>query len=179
MTRIILLIITGMALAGCQTTGAGKGSTIASGYAPPPRTLDCMARNVYREAAHEGERGWLAVFAVTMNRVRSQAFPNSVCDVVHQKVTVKRRGRYRAVYQFSWLAYSRLRPRPNTEKFEVVKRKVAAWMANGYADPTGGATHYHATYVNPRWRLTRTTRIGRHIFYRPKGGHTPVDPGRR
>ena len=35
-------------------------------------------------------------------------------------------------------------------------------------DVTDGATHYHATYVRPAWRKTktRTTRIDRHIFYR-------------
>jgi spore germination cell wall hydrolase CwlJ-like protein len=32
---------------------------------------------------------------------------------------------------------------------------------------TGGADHYHADYCNPYWAksLTRTTKIGRHIFY--------------
>jgi spore germination cell wall hydrolase CwlJ-like protein len=35
-------------------------------------------------------------------------------------------------------------------------------------DPTGGADHYHATYVNPYWapRMTRTVQIGAHIFYK-------------
>ena len=38
---------------------------------------------------------------------------------------------------------------------------------------TAGATHYHATYVNPVWNsgLVRTRQIGTHIFYRfPRGG---------
>jgi len=34
------------------------------------------------------------------------------------------------------------------------------------------ATHYHATYVNPRWSHTmkKMKKIGLHIFYRTKGG---------
>jgi spore germination cell wall hydrolase CwlJ-like protein len=33
---------------------------------------------------------------------------------------------------------------------------------------TGGATSYHAAYVNPYWAptLKRTAQIGKHIFYR-------------
>jgi spore germination cell wall hydrolase CwlJ-like protein len=42
-----------------------------------------------------------------------------------------------------------------------------------YRGITEGATHYHTTYVNPRWNksrkgwsITRIGRIGAHIFYR-------------
>ena len=35
-------------------------------------------------------------------------------------------------------------------------------------DITDGATHYHADYVQPEWRKskTKTVEIGDHIFYR-------------
>ena len=35
-------------------------------------------------------------------------------------------------------------------------------------DITDGATHYHADYVQPAWRKskTKTVEIGDHIFYR-------------
>jgi spore germination cell wall hydrolase CwlJ-like protein len=33
-------------------------------------------------------------------------------------------------------------------------------------DVTKGATYYHADYVNPGWNLPKTTKIGRHIFYK-------------
>ena len=35
-------------------------------------------------------------------------------------------------------------------------------------DITDGATHYHADYVSPAWKKskTKTTEIGDHIFYR-------------
>ena len=37
-------------------------------------------------------------------------------------------------------------------------------------DMTQGALFYHADYVNPRWKLERTTVIGRHIFYKQRDG---------
>ena len=45
-------------------------------------------------------------------------------------------------------------------------------MKIAYSDPktnyTNGADHYHADYVNPYWTksLVKTTKIGRHIFYK-------------
>ena len=42
-------------------------------------------------------------------------------------------------------------------------------IVNGnMTDFTGGADHYHADYCSPYWApsLTRTTKIGRHIFYK-------------
>jgi spore germination cell wall hydrolase CwlJ-like protein len=30
------------------------------------------------------------------------------------------------------------------------------------------ALFYHAVYVNPRWPKDRITKIGRHIFYKPR-----------
>jgi spore germination cell wall hydrolase CwlJ-like protein len=30
------------------------------------------------------------------------------------------------------------------------------------------ALYYHADYVNPQWRLDRITKIGAHIFYKPR-----------
>ena len=37
-----------------------------------------------------------------------------------------------------------------------------------FDDFTKGATHYHADYVSPEWRhtKTRTIQVGDHIFYR-------------
>jgi len=46
---------------------------------------------------------------------------------------------------------------------------LAIQVLNGeISDPTNGATHYHADYVNPSWADPRkkTVIIGRHAFYR-------------
>ena len=44
--------------------------------------LRCLAENIYHEARGEPLAGQYAVAEVTMNRVRSREFPNSVCAVV-------------------------------------------------------------------------------------------------
>jgi hypothetical protein len=48
-------------------------------------------------------------------------------------------------------------------------RKVAMNVVFNYenlSDITNGATYYHADYVNPGWKLPKTTKIGAHIFYK-------------
>ncbi|MCR4301881.1 MAG: cell wall hydrolase, partial [Sulfuricaulis sp.] len=49
------------------------------------RNLTCLALNVYFEARGEPSAGQFAVAEVTMNRVASGRYPDTVCGVVHQK----------------------------------------------------------------------------------------------
>ncbi len=49
-----------------------------------PIQLDCMAKNIYFEAAVESTAGKMAVAHVTLNRVNSKRFPTTVCGVVKQ-----------------------------------------------------------------------------------------------
>jgi spore germination cell wall hydrolase CwlJ-like protein len=54
--------------------------------------LECLVRNVYHESRGESLIGQAAVAHVTLNRVRSPAYPDSVCDVVWQPTnSVERR----------------------------------------------------------------------------------------
>jgi spore germination cell wall hydrolase CwlJ-like protein len=50
-------------------------------------------------------------------------------------------------------------------------RQVSVGQNRFVLDEIGDSTHYHATYVAPRWRrgLNRTEQIGSHIFYRMPG----------
>ena len=43
-------------------------------------------------------------------------------------------------------------------------------------DLTKGALYYHADYVNPNWKLNKTTKIGRHIFYKDKNYDAKTEP---
>ena len=121
--------------------------------------IDCLAENIYYEAGNQGHDGQLAVALVTMNRVNHR-FANTICSVVKQ--------RSNTVCQFSWKCEKHNRPDP--ELYREV-RKVALYTYLNYGmikDITKGATYYHADYVNPGWdNLKRTTKIGRHIFYKP------------
>ena len=49
------------------------------------RQLDCLTRNIYWEAASEPFEGKVAVAQVTMNRLASGRFGDSVCGVIYQK----------------------------------------------------------------------------------------------
>ena len=46
--------------------------------------LECMTKNIYFEAAVESTAGKLAVAQVTMYRVNSERYPNTVCKVITQ-----------------------------------------------------------------------------------------------
>jgi hypothetical protein len=128
-------------------------------------SVHCLALNIYHEARAEPEAGQQAVAAVTLNRVASPAFPNSVCQVVKQG------GRKLNRCQFSWWCDRRPdEPRENGawNRALALSRKA---LSGEISDPTRGALYYHATRVKPRWARTfeRTGQIGQHIFYRLQG----------
>lgn len=125
------------------------------------RQIDCLALNIYREAGHEPEDGKVAVALVTMNRVKAPGFPDSVCKVVQQKT--------KNVCQFSWKCIMHL-PRIDQELYKYTREIATYVFLNHHMldDITLGALFYHADYVRPRWKkLEVTTKIGRHIFYKP------------
>jgi spore germination cell wall hydrolase CwlJ-like protein len=62
----------------------------------------------------------------------------------------------------------------NSKRAWETAQKVAADVTYGrtWIADVGDATHYHATYVKPRWarKMKKTDKIGSHIFYRTYGG---------
>jgi spore germination cell wall hydrolase CwlJ-like protein len=126
--------------------------------------LACLAENVYYESRGEPLAGQYAVAEVTMNRVRSRRFPNTVCEVVHEARWDARRERY--VGAFSWTEIEPRRP----YGFEWRRAQAVAGTVydnNTEAPLVDGALFYHATRVSPAWAATKTrvARIGRHLFY--------------
>jgi N-acetylmuramoyl-L-alanine amidase len=129
------------------------------------KSLTCLAFNVYFEARGEPVAGQYAVAEVTMNRVASGRYPDTVCGVVHQKNWDPLRKRY--VSAFSW---NELDERPSLED-ETFRRawEVAEAVYYGRHTPTlAGALHYHARYIQPSWARGNkpVARIGEHVFYR-------------
>lgn len=124
--------------------------------------IECLANNIYYEAAFEPKVGWMAVASVTMNRLLSGNYADTVCGVVHQN-----NGR---TYQFSWVGMKSRLSKINEDVYnEILKLATATYLNYDLSkDVTKGATYYHADYVNPGWRLERVKKIGRHIFYRSK-----------
>jgi len=127
--------------------------------------LTCLAFNVYFEARGESVAGQYAVAEVTMNRVASGRYANTVCGVVHQRNWDPLRQRY--VSAFSW---NELDERPSLEdKTYQQAWQVAEAVYYGRYTPTlAGALHYHAVYIKPSWARDQKpiAQIGQHLFYK-------------
>jgi len=128
------------------------------------RQWKCLATALYFEARGESLEGQVAVAEVILNRVDSTRYPNSICGVVQQGQN-RRNG-----CQFSYNCDGKSNRIGNRDMFNRMG-KIAWQMMQGKPRLlTGKALYYHNTSVRPRWtrKLVRTTRIGSHIFYRPR-----------
>ena len=116
-----------------------------------------LALNIYFEARNQPVKGQYAVAHVTLNRAAQ--VNKSIKEVVLEPG------------QFSWVKNKHRNMRASKiyvgEKDAFSKAVQVALSAYVTPDPTNGATHYHASYVRPKWasKLKRKTRIGQHIFY--------------
>jgi spore germination cell wall hydrolase CwlJ-like protein len=127
------------------------------------KELDCLTRNIYWEAASEPFEGKVGVAQVTINRMNSGKFADSICEVVYQKNVFYEK----VVCQFSWYCENthKIRPvyKPLWEESELVAKKVL--LENFRLPSLGNALYYHADYVHPNWKKPKIEKIGRHIFY--------------
>ncbi len=124
----------------------------------------CLACNIFHESGNQSLEGKIAVGAVTINRVKSIYYPNSICKVVWQK------------NQFSWTHDKKeddvLVNSWWTQAQDIAKGfMVSTGRPHGaFVDPTKCALFYHADYVSPYWRRAKqmrlTTQIENHIFYK-------------
>jgi len=127
------------------------------------KEIKCLADNIYFEARNESMKGQIAIALVTLNRIKSKDYPNSICKVVWQ---------YK---QFSW-TIDGLSDKPTNLKSYEKSMKIATYIVesklsgNYIPDFTDGATHYHANYVSPYWiyGLIKVSSIDNHIFYKTK-----------
>ena len=117
--------------------------------------INCMAKNIYYEAANEPYEGKLAVAQVTMNRTQSPQFPKTVCGVVYQKG------------QFSWVN-EKVKGITNKYAWEecmIVARKALTEHKLHDTIYKTKSMYYHNTSVNPPWKLKYVSKIGNHLFY--------------
>ena len=126
--------------------------------------IECMAKNIYYEAAMEPFEGKLAVAQVTMNRVNSGQFPDDVCKTIYQKNVIYEK----VICQFSWACDRDTGARPPNnanykESMEVAKKVL---LEEFRLPVLKEALYYHADYINPGWRREKVAKIGRHIFYK-------------
>lgn len=127
--------------------------------------LKCLTQNIYHEARGEPEAGKVAVGLVTMNRVRSQRYPNTICEVVFEQRWDSIRRRY--VGAFSW---TELESKKTMKAKDWQKAwRVAETVYNGRQTlQLDGVLFYHAQHIKPSWARTLkpVKKIGHHIFYK-------------
>lgn len=127
----------------------------------------CLATAIYFEARGETYRGQVAVAQVVMNRVKDHRYPDTICGVVFQNQ------HKRNACQFSF-ACDGIPEVVNEREPWVQAESIADQYLKGelYLTEVGTATHYHATYVSPKWapRMEKVTQIGLHVFYKFKRG---------
>jgi spore germination cell wall hydrolase CwlJ-like protein len=131
--------------------------------------VKCLATAIYFEARGEPERGQTAVAQVVLNRLKNPAYPNTVCSVVYQNKDQRNR------CQFSFACDGipdRIYDKRAWAQSQALARKILNDEKNLYMSDVGAATHYHATYVKPRWArsMEKVEKIGRHIFYKTYDG---------
>ena len=130
--------------------------------------FNCLVEALYHEARSESFIGMLSVANVILTRKESSNFPDTICKVVHQ-------GKYwkgnpiKDKCHFSYWCDGR--PERFTDIAGLIKSiNVAEMSLNGIqVKQTVGSTHYHASYVTPRWasnpHFKSIGQIGTHIFY--------------
>jgi len=115
--------------------------------------IECLSNAAYHEAKGESDKGMLAVIHTTLNRVKDNRFPKTVCGVVYQKS------------QYSWTKYN---PKvKEQEQYARAERLAKEVVAGKHKDNTYGALFFNSLHRKPSGTVC-TVRIGGHSFYKPK-----------
>tara|TARA_R100001377_G_scaffold75291_1_gene51793 strand:+ start:7305 stop:7799 length:495 start_codon:yes stop_codon:yes gene_type:complete len=126
--------------------------------------LLCLSLNMYFESRSESIAGQLAVAEVTLNRVSSPHYPNTICEVVLQDNSQG--------CQFSWWCDGRSDLPTEHHAFQKSKALAKLMLNDGeYISVVGDQVmHYHSQSVSPYWigDFVESKQIGKHIFYEKK-----------
>lgn len=140
------------------------------------KQISCLAKNMYFEARSQSDEGIEAVGFVTLNRVDSGQFPNTICGVVYDaKFDADTNGKKPLKYdcQFTWYCDNiddKIRDRDSWNHIYGIAYNLYL-NYQSMDDVTKGAMYYHNTTVHPAWDKTfvKTIKIEDHIFFKPKG----------
>lgn len=139
----------------------------------------CMAQNIYHEARGDNYAGQIAVADVVLNRVADSRYPDTICGVIKQAklsewwLTRGKEVPIKHQCQFSWYCDGKSDKITNQRSWNQALAIAYSIVTTGiYAGITEGATHYHATYVDPYWASSHQMQligpIGDHVFYKWK-----------
>lgn len=165
------VLIGSIAVVGVSAIAEGSSSPIKDrgGVYIDAEQINCLSLNIYYEARSSNLADKAGVADVVLNRVLDTRYPNTVCEVVKQGIKTADGAMKRNACQFSWYCDGKADNPQDQDNW--VEAQMIAWdmVENGqYRGITEGATHYHATYVSPRWASTlqMVGRLGAHIYYR-------------
>lgn len=140
-------LICAIALLACATTA----------HAKLPKDVDCLAKNIYYEARGEPVSGQIAVALVTINRVESTRYADTICGVVYQKG------------QFSWTKSPTKRVSEESwrEAVEIAKRALSGAYDN--LMPNFEALYFHSARLRNmgcyhKKHRPQLVKIGNHVF---------------
>jgi len=123
----------------------------------PPSEVRCLALTIYYEGRGEPYAGRLAIAQVTVNRLKYDRFPNTICKIVYQPG------------QFDWTERRIKNPFDWYQALKLAKAFTAYNRLDNFADNTNGATSFHANSLHPDWsHLQQTVVIGHQTFFHIK-----------
>lgn len=124
-----------------------------------PDQLECLSEAIYHEARGEDYHGQLYVGFVIKNRVMSDDFRDTYCDVIY------------APSQFSYTHQL-----SDKTMYEADAKEFAndvAYIVMTTPTPFPDSMYfYHTTSINPNWNfnlLDVYVTVGNHVFYTLKG----------
>lgn len=141
----------------------------STSVADPNNDVHCLALNIYHEARSESTEGQLAVALVTLNRVKSDRYPDTICKVVKQ---------YK---QFSWY-WDGKSDKPTEALAWHMSKTMAEYVIkhfdrfNGdieFMDVTDGSLwYYNPSIVVPKWHHDHdkiiSRQVGNHLFLKER-----------
>ena len=120
--------------------------------------VECLVRNAYFESRGQGVKGMQAVTWVVLNRTKHPSYPSTPCAVIY------------APFQFEWTRNGKTPQIKEKDVYTQAERVVEGVLSGKLKDNTNASTHFHSTRIKPVWanRLSYTTTIGSHCFYKMK-----------
>lgn len=120
------------------------------------KDLKCLEQNIYYEAGIEDYAGKIAVAQVTLNRLKTKRWGNTICKVVY------------APHQFSWTKQKK--EKPKGKLWRESQNAAKDFLDGVRIQSLNDSLFYHATWMKekPKWadHKIQVKEIGQHVFYR-------------
>ena len=133
-------------------------------------TVLCLALNIYFEARNQPIVGQIGVAQVVLNRVDSEHYPNTICEVIKDAEYYDNGKLKKHRCQFSWFCDGKSDHPEDIDAFRWALIVAEIVLEGEVHDFIGDATHFHAAHINPEWasRAEHIVTVGDHLFYRFK-----------